>query len=375
MVTFCFTIIVIMNVNNVNKEESLFVSMKLNSKLHPNREEVFMSIFTNLNNLLKLNSFLKMNWPIKYKSLFFAFFFLYISNSYSQTATPSNVPAHKLVLFENEHFIDWTFQELKSKIKTDLDLIDLNRCNKSEFELIPQLKKSNAKKNSLKILNSTTQKYLTYIDGSLYDEKMNIVSIAKISDNYVNDIFKILKTLRTIPVGLKLVNQIQQSLYTVNLVQTGGPRFEAISETGARYSGFEEASAIQHFVTLRRTSEEGIPFTRIGTGGNLRFDPSANFSNTESDSVVRTTLPVVTFSHELFHAFDSVRGLLDRRFTEGPTMEFIETTEYRATYFENQIRKGLGRKYRKYYGSVNNTTQSLLDSKGEPYLLPSPCLQ
>ena len=104
-----------------------------------------------------------------------------------------------------------------------------------------------------------------------------------------------------------------------------------------------------------------------------------NLSNIESDNITRPSPVLSAFAHELYHAFDSVRGLLDRRGVVGDNMEFMELTEYRAVYFENVIRKNLGRKYRKYYSSVDlndpaQAASSMLDKSGQPYLLPSPCL-
>lgn len=289
-------------------------------------------------------------------------------------AKSGEIPPHTLVLFENDHFRNFTFDELKNKIVQNTDLIDLNRCDGSENQVFPQMKKNNSQKNSLRIQSPLDLSLITYIDGQLFNSKMKLVNLNSIKDSYSRQIIQLLNQLRGTVSGKKLIDSIQKSIYPIVIIKDGGPRFEAVAGSGKNYSGYEEATAIQHFVTLRKSGEEAIEFKKIGAGGRLRFDPSKTFTNIESDLVKRITLPVVTLGHEMYHAFDSVRGLLDRRYADGETMEFNEVGEFRATYFENQIRKELGRKYRKFYGQ-DIGSKSLLDKNNEPYLLPTPCIK
>ena len=174
---------------------------------------------------------------------------------------------------------------------------------------------------------------------------------------------------------------IQQGIYPITLAKTGGPRFEFVGNTGKANSGYEEATIMQSFSSLRKSAETDTNFKQFGAGGFVRFDPNIkNISNIESDNVTRSSPVLAAFAHELYHAFDSVRGLLDRRHVVGDKMEFMEVAEFRGVYFENVIRKNLGRKFRKYYGRVdlNNPAQAektMLDKQGQPYLMPTPCLK
>jgi hypothetical protein len=95
----------------------------------------------------------------------------------------------------------------------------------------------------------------------------------------------------------------------------------------------------------------------------------------ESDGKKRIAPVHTILAHEMFHAFDGIRGLFDRRKVDGPTYEYTEVLEYRGAYFENKIRAELGRKYRKYYGGSDQASGSLLDSDGNPFLFPAPCLK
>jgi hypothetical protein len=75
----------------------------------------------------------------------------------------------------------------------------------------------------------------------------------------------------------------------------------------------------------------------------------------------------------MYHAFDSIRGLLDMRFVSGENYEYQLASEYRAVYFENLMREELGIKFRKYYGS-HSEWADVLDENDRPILIPSPCL-
>jgi Effector protein len=312
-------------------------------------------------------------------SLIFSFLFLVPQSSFSQSYLPGNIensPPNKyaLILPENEHFRTWTALELKSKITVNQDLIELNVCNGDEKKLLPNLLKENSKKDSLKIKAVSDGSIYTYIDEKIFDDKTNEIKISKIKDRFVKETLLLLSQLQKIPQGARLIGLLQKSLYSLTLVSNSFPRFEMIGSSGKPNMGFEEGTAIQHFVTLRKTGQIQIPFSQFGCGGNINYNPKMKMQNIESDDIKRDVPAVVMLAHELFHGFDGVRGLMDRRFVDGLQMESNEVSEFRATYFENQIRKAIGRKYRKYY-SENKLGDSLLDKNNQPYLFPTPCLR
>ncbi len=83
---------------------------------------------------------------------------------------------------------------------------------------------------------------------------------------------------------------------------------------------------------------------------------------------------LLKFTIIMYHALDSIRGILDfQRFVQGDGYEFIEVSEFRAVYFENQIRKASGVSYRTHYRE-DHTGPGVLDSQGEPIMIPSACL-
>lgn len=309
--------------------------------------------------------------------------FAVLASFVSPLAMAQNPPPgpYELMMYENSHFRDYTYEELKSKISIHQDAIDLNVCNGNEKLLLPDLVKSNPKKDSLKILDAKTNKTITYIDGELFNEAGEKITIDTIKDKYTKTILDFIDQLKKFPEGQRLITLLQQVLYPIVIAKTGGPRFEFVGSTGKSFSGYQEATIMQHFAALRKSGETEETFKQFGAGGFVRFDPNfKDLENIESDNVKRSSPILSAFAHELFHGFDSVRGLMDRRGVVGAGMEFMEVTEYRAVYFENIVRKNIGRKYRKYYGDIdlddpNQAQRSMLDQNGQPYLMPTPCLK
>ena len=82
----------------------------------------------------------------------------------------------------------------------------------------------------------------------------------------------------------------------------------------------------------------------------------------------------IILAHEMYHAYDGMRGLLDRRFVKSDTHEFQPVCEYRAVRLENSLRKSLGYKYRKFYSHTEGSDQDMLDDNGEPIKIPTPCI-
>lgn len=315
-----------------------------------------------------------MNKTVYMTHILLAFFTLLTITSFAQNHhTTPPTPTYSLVLFENQHYKDWTNDELKSSITKNSDLIDLNICNGQEYVLVPGLLKSNPARSSLKIQSVTTGKSYAYKNGQLYDSIGSALS--GIKDNYLLSVLSDLKKISSYKSGSSLIKLLQQSPYTVTIQKNSTPRFSPLSSDGRTNFGFDEASALQYFITLRKTSQLAIPFKQFGAGGFIHFDPQFIHYSIEADGVKRQSKSYIILAHEMYHAFDAVRGLMDRRFVFGDSMENTEVTEYRATYFENTLRKESGLQYIKYYSSNANGTGSLLNAQGIPYQIPSPCLK
>ena len=149
------------------------------------------------------------------------------------------------------------------------------------------------------------------------------------------------------PEGAKLLRQLERSHFPLNIGR-GNNSFNPRDNVGISYCGIYQASALAILNSVRMTNEN-VPFQSLGTGGTINWNPK-----TEG------LLPHIAMAHEMYHAFDSIRGLLDMRFVRGAKYEFTQVSEYRAVYFENLTRKASGVDYRAQYGE-DQTGPGVLD--------------
>lgn len=104
---------------------------------------------------------------------------------------------------------------------------------------------------------------------------------------------------------------------------------------------------------------EKVPLNQLGGSSIITWNPSL-FGNSK--------MQAIALAHELYHAYDAARGLLDFRLVTGKGYETADVREYRAVYFENLVRKDLGVKPRlRYSESSEGTLKNLWVNK--------PCLK
>lgn len=278
----------------------------------------------------------------------------------------ADLPPYVLKQIENPKFTDHTLDLATTRLHVSrADLTPYQCDGKQEYTLLPALLHSSSAGTSLRIKASQSESTVVY--------QSTVNAVAELStDPFVEIAFEALKKIASLPSGKVLLDRLEHSPYPLTI--TGGDtRFVAYDDAGKAYWGTAMAQAIQSLTTLRW--EDGpMQFDHIGAGGRIRFDPKAEIINIESDGEERVGLSYVNLAHEMFHAFDAIRGLYDGRIVDGPAYEIAAVTEYRASYFENRIREESGLHYRKYYGDGTDGTGSLLDENGRPKLIPSPCL-
>jgi|GEM_PF-4740004 len=85
-----------------------------------------------------------------------------------------------------------------------------------------------------------------------------------------------------------------------------------------------------------------------GSGGTVYWNPSTTaVSNSVNELGGRSRIrPITNLAHELFHGYDSNSGLGDNRPING-----LKRSEWRASYFENQIRFQIGYPFRESYNT------------------------
>ena len=291
----------------------------------------------------------------------------------------SDLPPYRLKQIENPDFRKHRFGPSRKRLglKKMRDL-DPYRCDgEREFELLPELVHPNVKADSLRINLYHSKETVLYRDGTLFSSDGTApASDAAKGDVFVKYVMSALTKLESLPSGKTMIDRLEHSPYPL-VIRFTDPHFWAADDSGKPLKGMMMAQAIQFLNTLR-WPEYGDQFDRVGAGGEIGFNPKLASLFVEDDGVKRPAQAHTILGHEMMHAFDGVRGLLDRRQINGRAYEYQEVSEYRATFFENRVRKESGLHYRKYYGDGPTPEYpshgSLLGKDGEPMLIPAPCI-
>jgi hypothetical protein len=286
----------------------------------------------------------------------------------------SRAQAYDLVQFENDEFRDYTAAELTGLLGSDAVYLDQHHCDgKQEFQLFTDAVAENLKHDSLRLMDAAERNYI-YREGKIYSSDVGI-EVTEVTDPFVSQALRALNLLEKKPSAARLIRELEKSRYRI-YVAKGGNRFDPREEGGRTGYGLLEAQGLIYFNTLRKP-DNILPFHQLGVGGIVRWDPNGNYPALESDNVLRSTPPEVALAHELYHSYDSIRGLLDQRHVSGAGYEFEPVVEYRGVYFENQIRAESGLRYRRSYDSslTDPKADDLLDDAGKPILIPAACLR
>ena len=97
-----------------------------------------------------------------------------------------------------------------------------------------------------------------------------------------------------------------------------------------------------------------------GSGGTIFWNSyGAVLATLEGGQVSKET----DLAHEMFHALDANRGLLDSRFENG-----IKRSEWQAVFRENILREQLGRPLRTHYRTNKDQDGNFVKGSG-PFML------
>lgn len=263
-------------------------------------------------------------------------------------------------------------EELLQTVGMTKDELKIFTCDIEErFSLFTDDQISNPNKTSLKV-RSNSKKLYVYRDNNLYLNSR--IYTPKRSETFLRQFLTTIKKLENTKVGKELIKKL--SLFKEDFViKKGWSHFEPNSETERKMWHINEAAFASIFDEKRPMFADKVPLKKIGTAGTIFWDPSLKAKFIEADYIKRTIKPVLVLAHEMYHAYDASRGLLDRRFVKSDELEFTEVTEYRAVYFENRLRSELNLKYRRYYSDVSDFSKpDLLNEDDSPIFLPSPCI-
>ncbi len=286
---------------------------------------------------------------------------------FTNTAIYAQGP-YTLKAFENDGFRDFSLEELLNRLGESRALLAAYVCNgKNENDILWAPLRENPQGNSLKIMAYKTDELATYKGGKLFDEKGKVIK--NTDDPFFQYAQSALQILEKIPESARLLRHLEKSYFPLT-VKYGTSRFAATEENGRLGFGYKMARAIPIY-QVQRMDDDELNYSNIGVGGIITWNPKPKVNPESPDSALP---PHITLVHEMYHAFDSIRGILDfQRFVQGDGYEFIEVSEFRAVYFENQIRRASGVSYRTHYRE-DHTGAGVLDSQGEPIMIPSACL-
>ena len=299
---------------------------------------------------------------------------------------------YKLILF--------TFLSLNSSITyalSDYELVNFaNNRIRGEEEILRETQKSRAELNpykctsderlklfskrifenkdgtSLKVQDSRGNIY-TYINGNLFNK--NLRPLRRVRGSFLKKAYNALLRIGSFPEGKQLLEELQFSPFKFVILK-GGNRYDPSDLNQRSYTHGNEAGFISMLDELQPIVD-GFPFQKVGHGGRIYWEPSTKAKFIESDYQERQVDTDIILAHEMFHAYDGMRGLLDRRFVKGDDYEFQTIAEYRAVRMENIMRKALGYKYRRFYSTPTdlNTIQDMLNDYDEPIKMPTPCIK
>lgn len=278
---------------------------------------------------------------------------------------------YELVSFEASDYRDWTRQEMEGRLGDNTRHLGAYLCQNQEdldpFWQPPQMSRDDS---NLRVRAQDAKEYI-YRQGVLTTLDGDPVHTS--TDVFVNHALSSLDKLENLPTGAKLLRLLERAPQPV-IIRLGNFSFNPTFPGGRFWSGIKNAQAI-HFLRTLRMSDGGVVFNSVGIGGEVLWHPTKEILSIESDGKKRATDKTVSLAHELFHAWDSVRGLLDMRMVKGEHYSFESVVEYRGVWFENQIRQELGLLYRKYYSDPDLAgAPDLLDDNGEPVYIPHGCL-
>jgi RHS repeat-associated protein len=200
---------------------------------------------------------------------------------------------------------------------------------------------------------------LTNNDGSAYGGKVK---------GFLKKTVNSLGKINSVSDGSKVISTLQSSTNNFTIKNSNlNPRQDA------------NGQGRTEFVEDNHNKEYGVALTAIGspnaslggTGGTIYFDPSGSTGAVPVQGGSTDINPTTNLAHEMFHAYEANFGMANNDDVLGTGLGRLE---YRAAYFENQIRAGLGAKLRTEYWFRNAAggqgIAPLLDASGNPIYVP-----
>ncbi len=198
---------------------------------------------------------------------------------------------------------------------------------------------------------------LLYEKGNLYNKDGSAYAgrVKGFLSKSVNALNKISSTQE----GKKMVEELQSSANNFTIVK-GDSKFIANNAIKAYANQIQTDPA--QAGTFQAIQNAGINLAG-GSGGIILWNPSGATLPTLNGSGANGTTDL---AHEMFHALDSNRGLLDNRIEQG-----IKRDEWQAVYRENLLRSQLGSPLRTHYIKTIDANGNFIGGSGARMLTPA----
>ncbi len=202
---------------------------------------------------------------------------------------------------------------------------------------------------------------LLYENGNLYNKDGSEYSGKK--KGFLKKVTNALAEISKSQEGADMMNELQSSNNSFT-IEKGSSEFHN-SNTQKAYANQIQTDPAQSnlFSTLSST---GFNFNG-GAGGTIFWNPSGSLLPTTS-GMQKT--PLTDLAHEMFHALDSNRGMMDGRVEQG-----VKRNEWQAVYRENNLRTQLGLPQRTHYIILSNLSTNSRSGTGPRMLTPAPLNQ
>ncbi len=266
--------------------------------------------------------------------------------------------SYELISFSKGKLDQQGATRLENLIEENYDY--LPKCHRKS--VFTKIKNPNIQKDSLRILNEEGHEFIVK-DKTLLSVEGDIRA-----DKLTESTFKgIRRLLKMSPSFKKLFRKLSQSSKIVRIKI----RKRGLNRAAANVK--KDRSDICNILSSSILSSrkdgpvhEGV-YLRCGNNFEIGSHADAFWG---VNNYSQRDMNLIALAHELYHAYDITRGLLDQRTVVDSVISRTEVAEIRGVYFENMVRADFGYAYRDSYGD-----RGTLLKNGRPIWIKEPCIK
>ncbi|MDR1006170.1 MAG: hypothetical protein LBL74_04825 [Bacteroidales bacterium] len=188
------------------------------------------------------------------------------------------------------------------------------------------------------------------------------------NDGFTKDAIKALNKIRGTKIGGRAVNELETSKNVFNIQKSEKNQFDVSTSPKDALKGFSiqylTDQSPQSSLVLQHLGADYFS-DMSGAGGDILWNPNGSLQYTADGKL--SSNPTTDLGHELFHALDANRGLMDDRIYDG-----LPRNEWQASYGENLLRQELGVPFRVSYprNEANGTQTHIGQLKNNKPIVP-----